>query len=169
MDALGGALARTSLLKEGAMFKVSTEKLMLIAGVVWFIAGANILNLGVHAYMNSWGWLILPLILGSVAVFGIFHIKVFTKMVGKHAARIYGYAEPKKNLFLFFDRKGYIMMAIMMGGGIGLRMSGLVPDWFVAFFYTGIGFALMMAGVDFVVRYVRADHQGKCPVVAERG
>ena len=31
------------------MFKVSTEKLMLIAGVVWFIAGANILNLGVHA------------------------------------------------------------------------------------------------------------------------
>ena len=36
------------------MFKVSTEKLMLIAGVVWFIAGANILNLGVHAYMNDW-------------------------------------------------------------------------------------------------------------------
>lgn len=150
------------------MFKVSTEKLMLIAGVVWFIAGANILNLGVHAYMNDWGWLVLLLILGSAAVFGVFHIKVFTKMVAKHTDRIYGYDEPKKNFFLFFDKKGYIMMAIMMGGGIGLRMSGLVPEWFIAFFYTGIGFALMMAGVDFVVRYVRTGHQGKCPVVADR-
>ncbi len=112
---------------------------MLIAGVVWFIAGANILNLGVHAYMNDWGWLVLLLILGSAAV------------------------------FLVFDKKGYIMMAIKKGGGIGLRMSGLVPEWFIAFFYTGIGFALMMAGVDFVVRYVRKGNQGKCPVVADRG
>ncbi len=156
------------LLKEGAMFKVSTEKLMIIAGVVWFIAGANILNLGAHAYMNDWGWLMLLLIAGSVIVFGLFHTKVFTKMVRKHTERIFGYEEPKKNLFLFFDKKGYIMMAIMMGGGIGLRMSGLVPEWFIAFFYTGIGLALMMAGVDFIVRYIRADHAGKCPVAAER-
>ena len=47
-----------------------------------------------------------------------------------------------------------------------MLIAGVV--WFIAFFYTGIGFALMMAGVDFVVRYVRTGHQGKCPVVADR-
>ena len=34
------------------------------------------------------------------------------------------------------------MMAIMMGGGIALRASGVVPEWFIAFFYTGLGAAL---------------------------
>ena len=62
-------------------------------------------------------------------------------MIGKHAARIYGYAEPQKNLFLFFDKKGYIMMAIMMGGGIGLRMSDSFPIGSSPFSTPGIGFA----------------------------
>ena len=37
-------------------------------------------------------------------------------------------------------------MAVMMGGGIGLRMAGLVPDWFVAFFYTGLGVCARRGG-----------------------
>ena len=33
----------------------------------------------------------------------------------------------------------------MMGGGIALRASGVVPEWFIAFFYTGLGAALAVA------------------------
>ena len=40
-------------------------------------------------------------------------------------------------------------MAVMMGGGIWLRSSGLVPDVFIAVFYTGLGCALALAGVLF--------------------
>lgn len=63
----------------------------------------------------------------------------------------------------FFDTKGYIIMAIMMGGGIALRMSGALPDWFIAFFYTGLGLALLLAGISFVIRYF-ARKAAWCPV-----
>lgn len=45
--------------------------------------------------------------------------------------------------------KSYLIMAFMMGGGIWLRSSGLVPDTFIAVFYTGLGCALALAGVLF--------------------
>ena len=51
-------------------------------------------------------------------------------------------------------------MAFMMGGGIWLRSSGLVPDVFIAFFYTGLGCALALAGVLFWVMFA-AYHEGK--------
>ena len=40
-------------------------------------------------------------------------------------------------------------MAVMMTGGIGLRLSGLVPERFIAVFYTGLGAALLLAGLLF--------------------
>ena len=40
-------------------------------------------------------------------------------------------------------------MAAMMGGGLGLRYAGLVPEPFVAVFYTGLGCALALAGAAF--------------------
>ena len=46
-------------------------------------------------------------------------------------------------------------MAVMMGGGIGLRAAGVFPDWFVAFFYTGLGCALALAGVLFIVNFIK--------------
>ena len=62
-----------------------------------------------------------------LVVYVLFHVFVFTKMVGKHAARIRGYEEDKTSVFKFFDKKGYVIMAVMMGGGIGLRMAGSCP------------------------------------------
>lgn len=37
----------------------------------------------------------------------------------------------------------------MMSGGIGLRLSGLAPERFIAVFYTGLGASLLLAGVLF--------------------
>lgn len=46
-------------------------------------------------------------------------------------------------------------MTIMMGGGIGLRACGVFPDIFIAFFCTGLGCALFLAGVLFVAEFIR--------------
>lgn len=134
---------------------IDTKKLLIVAGVVWLIAGANIVNIGLGAYAHEAGWIVALLIAGSLAVFVLFHTRIFTKMVRKHAERIQGYLAKKTNVFKFFDAKGYIMMAIMMGGGIALRVSGVIPEWFIAFFYTGLGAALAVAGVSFLIRYVK--------------
>ena len=44
-------------------------------------------------------------------------------------------------------------MAVMMGGGIWLRSSGLLPEVFIAVFYTGLGCALALAGALFWVMF----------------
>lgn len=81
-----------------------------------------------------------------------FHVK-------KHTKRIKGYKEKFRPVWHFFDIKGYCIMAVMMGGGIWLRSSGLLPDIFIAVFYTGLGCALALAGILFWIVYVRYQFQ----------
>ena len=56
-------------------------------------------------------------------------------------------------------------MAVMMGGGIWLRSSGLVPDVFIAVFYTGLGCALALAGVLLCIMF--AAYGKDCPAKRE--
>ena len=104
------------------MFKVSKRTLLLIAGIVWLAAGGNIAWLGIQAFAQinmSYVWAI---ILGAVVVFTLFpHVRSFSKMVGKHSNRIAAYEDNEIGFWRFFDASGYIMMAIMMSGGISLR------------------------------------------------
>lgn len=146
----------------GLMFKVRAKYLLLIAAAVWFAAGINIARLGIlsAAEGTTAPWV---MIVGIPVVFIVFHM-MFSRLVGKHADRIRGYGEEKMHVLKFFDIKGYIIMAIMMGGGIALRSFGLVPSWFVAFFYTGLGIALALAGIGFLVHFVKRGEYIVCPV-----
>lgn len=46
--------------------------------------------------------------------------------------------ESHRPFWNFFDLKAYLIMACMMGSGIGFRALGIFPDIFVAFFYSGL-------------------------------
>ena len=138
--------------------RVKKQTLILIAGIVWAIAGFNIVRIGLVAYQGNFTWWRALL---SVAVYAVFQIFIFGKMVGKHTNRILQYEEERQNFFRFFDTKSYLIMVFMMTLGIGLRVSGVVPNGFIAYFYTGLGASLLTAGVLFIVRYVRvrSEHQ----------
>ncbi len=124
----------------------------MIAGIVWLIAGFNVARLGIIAYgYIPFQWYY---ILFSVLVFAAFGT-MFFKMTVKHTKRIMAYTE-KKPVWYFFDIKSYIIMAVMMSGGIGLRAAGVFPEVFVAFFYSGLGCALALAGVVFIYRFFTA-------------
>ena len=73
----------------------------------------------------------------------------------KHTARINGYQEERHFFLRFFDRKAFIIMAVMMTGGIGLRVGRLVPDRFIAVFYTGLGASLLLAGLLFGCNFLK--------------
>lgn len=125
--------------------------LLAIAGCVWLIAGINVARLGIISYM----WLdriSYVHILLSLAVFCAFGF-MFYKMSMKHTKRIKGYREEYKPVWKFFELKSYIIMAVMMGGGIWLRSSGLAPEVFIAVFYAGPGCALALAGVLFRIMF----------------
>lgn len=131
---------------------VHKNTLILIAGIVWAIAGFNIVRIGLVAYQGNFTWWRGLL---SIAVYAAFQIFVFGKMVKKHTDRIRQYEEERQNFFRFFDTKSYLIMAFMMTLGIGLRVSGVVPNTFIAFFYTGLGASLLTAGVLFLISYAR--------------
>ena len=52
-------------------------------------------------------------------------------------------------------------MAVMMTGGIWLRSSGLAPERFIAFFYTGLGASLLLAGLLFGRNFAKAEVAAK--------
>lgn len=129
---------------------VKRRTLLLIAGIVWLIAGFNIARLGVLSYMTiDRKWYLYLL---SVVVFFMFGA-MFYKMSVKHTKRIMGY-ESHRPFWHFFDLKAYLIMVFMMSSGIGFRALGIFPDVFVAFFYSGLGCALALAGIIFAKNYI---------------
>lgn len=132
---------------------VKKQTLVLIAAIVWMAAGANIQRIGIAAALVvRWEWW---MVLAALGVFALF-FGMFFQIVKKHLKRIYGYDGQRKHCFLkFFDVKAYILMGIMMTGGILMRTFGLIPDRCTAMFYTGLGTGLLIAGILFLVTYVR--------------
>lgn len=135
------------------IFNVKKRTLLFIAGIVWLMAGFNVARLGVLSYaVIEKRWYLYVL---SAVVFVLFG-RMFFKMSKKHTKRIIGYEEYRP-FWHFFDVKAYLMMACMMSGGIGFRAAGIFPDIFVAFFYSGLGCALALAGVLFAKNYLCYD------------
>jgi hypothetical protein len=81
---------------------------------------------------------------------------MFFNMSTKHTARIMAYTSAQP-FWRFFDLKSYAIMVVMMSGGIGLRAYHVLPNFFIAFFYTGLGCALALAGIVFVKNYLLYD------------
>ena len=132
--------------------KVKYYTLLLLACLVWSGAGVNILRIGLITYP---GYITLVNVVLSCVVFGVFQRFVFGRLVNKHTGRILGYEGERKVFWHFFDGKAFAIMAVMMSGGIALRAWSLVPDRFIAVFYTGLGAALLLAGILFGVQYVQ--------------
>ena len=138
-------------------FRINKQSLIAVAGIVWLLAGLNVAILGVRAAIDVRGLAAIVLVAlagGAVAIFCAFH-PMFSKLVQKNAQRIADLEGERHHVVRFFDRKSYMMMAIMMSFGIGMRAAGLFPDWFIAFFYTGLGLALTLAGASCIARGVR--------------
>lgn len=148
-------------LKKPSLFHVTKRTLLAVAGCVWLLAGVNVARLGFLAYGT-----LLPIsavqVLLSMLVFTAFGW-MFRQMSIKHTRRIQGYQERYRPVWYFFDVKGYCIMAVMMGGGIWLRGSGLLPETFIAVFYTGLGCALALAGILFWIAYFRSPNPPKEP------
>ena len=140
------------------MHRVNLPKnqLMLIAGLVWCAAGAMVCMVGLPLEFGlAPSHLILfPL---AVVIFLAFYLFVFSRLVRKHTGRIRARTEDRLPFWHFFNATSWVLMAVMMGGGMALRLSHLVPDWMIAFFYSGLGVALFLCGVRFLGVFARKD------------
>ncbi len=130
--------------------------LMLIAGLVWCVAGAMvcIVGLPLEIRLAPAHLVLLPL---SAVIFLAFYFLVFSRLVHKHAGRVRARAEERLPFWHFFNASSWAVMAVMMGGGMALRLSHVMPDWVIAFFYSGLGVALFLCGLRFMGVFARKD------------
>lgn len=139
---------------------VNNKTLLLIACLVWTAAGVNILRIGIIEYPP---YLSIINFLLSAVVFVVFQFFIFGRLVKKHTKRIDAYGDEKQLWIKFFDVKSFIIMAVMMTGGILLRSLHLASEVFIAVFYTGLGAALLLAGMlfgrNFAVRILKKDRR----------
>ena len=112
-------------------YGVNKEILLITAGTVWIIAGANILRIGIVTWLNnSEGWMFK--IGEATIVFLLFFVLIFKRLYYKHTQRIERKKEQKNCPFSFFDVKSWIVMI------------------FISVFYTGLSIALILTGVLFI-------------------
>jgi hypothetical protein len=130
---------------------VKTEKLLLVIGIVWLVAGINVFIIGVAAVQN---WMLWYIFLGAFVIFCLFGSLILARVMKRYNDRVKAMTESTMPVWQAFDARGYLIIAVMMGGGIALRVSGVAPEWFIAFFYTGLGPALMFAGLHFFIFYL---------------
>lgn len=146
--------------------KVKRNTLLLLAFLVWSIAGFNVLRLGLLAYPAHLSALNF---LGSALVFVLFQFFIFGRLVKKHTARIDGYREERIFFLRFFDLRSFAIMAVMMTGGVLLRVTGAAPERFIAVFYTGLGAALLLAGLLFGRNYLARRLGCGAPAAVQKG
>lgn len=66
--------------------------------------------------------------------------------------------EKKELSFSFFDVQGWIVMAFMITIGILSRLFHLLPESFIAVFYTGLSLALIGTGIRFIIYWWKNKH-----------
>lgn len=132
------------------IFRVNKRTLLLIAGIVWMFAGFRVLTLGGEDIQSNHGKWIISLIFAAV-IFYIFFKFIFSKMFKKHTTRIINSELKKHCAFSFFDVRSYLIMGFMIFFGITVRSIGIFNPVYVGTFYIGLGFALFMAGVLFLI------------------
>ena len=133
---------------------VSKRTLLLVAGLVWGFAGLRVFTLGrVDVVLNKVN--IFISVVFSIAIFYIFFNFIFKKIFTKHAKRIINSKLQKQCLFSFFDVKGYIVMGCMMTFGIVIRNLGVLNPTLLGNFYMGLGAALFLAGLTFLISSIK--------------
>ncbi len=132
------------------------NQLILIAGIVWCVAGAMVCLVGLplELQLAPSHLVLLPL---AGAIFLAFYFLVFSRRVRKHTHRIRSRPEDRLPFWHFFNASSWAVMAVMMGGGMALRLSHVMPAQFIAFFYSGLGVALFLCGLRFVGAFARKD------------
>lgn len=122
--------------------------LLLVSGFVWTFAGLMLFTRGFWMMQQVGEFFILKFglsLLGGI----LFYLLMFSKISMKHIIRIVSMTDDKPSVFSFFNLRSYLMMSLMMGLGIFLRSSGIVPLEYLSLFYIVMATPLSLSAFRF--------------------
>ena len=121
------------------MPRASARVQLVLASIVWLVGASILLTRGVfYLYHSHWAaWLVALALVIGVAKGHLVLKRVASKGVDRIRVRGRDYC-----LFGFFSWKSWLLIGVMMGGGIMLRQSG-APPAFLGVLYMAVGTALI--------------------------
>jgi len=132
---------------------VSKHNLLFIAGLAWTTAGGILAGRGLNYLVQHGqhlGWR-----LAGGLVFGcVFYFLLFARISKKHIIRIRGLSIPYPCAFSFFNLRSYLMMAVMISGGIMLRVFDVINKEWLYNFYVTMGIPLLISASRFFYFWV---------------
>jgi hypothetical protein len=132
---------------------ISKYWLLVLAGVMWSGIGLLLSGFALSWWTAAPSWTLLLLaILGFGSSWGVYRFG-FSKIARKNIARILRYEE-KACLFSFQAWSGYLIIAIMMTGGIVLKASPIPKPW-LAVVYAAVGGGLFLSSFLYYARFAQ--------------
>ena len=123
--------------------------LLLVAGLLWIGVGIMLDSLAVSWLRTETpGYFYSAAAVGFIAALIIHHFG-FLRIVDKNLARILP-MEGRRCVFAFMPWRSYILVIVMVSGGLLLRLSP-IPKKYLAILYMAIGTALFLSSI----RYLR--------------
>jgi len=133
---------------------VPRRSLLLIAGCAWSMAGGILIFRSLSHLISVNHHLAMEIGIGFV--FGsLFYILLFARISKKHITRINLIEIDNPCFFSFFNFRSYLLMAIMISGGITLRLSGLVNTEIIYTFFLCMGIPLLVSAWRFFYSYAK--------------
>lgn len=130
---------------------VSKRGLLIMSGLLWSIAGFNVLRKGLTALSADHRWWVA--ILAIVIMSGF--VMMFRGVVRKYPNRIQTLDGERFPFYRFMSVKGYLLIGFMMGLGITLGLIPGMPITFFASFYTGLGTGLTYGAIRFFINSIK--------------
>ncbi len=127
---------------------VSRHNLLFIAGLAWTTAGGILAGRGL-SYLFHHGQYLGWRLAGGLVFGMIFYVMLFAKISKSHIRRIKGLNIPYPCAFSFFNLRGYLLMAIMISGGILLRTLDVINKAWLYNFYITMGVPLLVSASRF--------------------
>lgn len=127
--------------------------LVFVNGIFWGFVGSRILTKGIKArieYASVLDTNFFKFTLPMILVFGFFAF-IFSRMVLKNRRRIKAMEAKRPPFWQMMPVRTWIILAFMMTLGIVLSKLGAADGWFGAVFYPGLGSALSLAGLSYIV------------------
>ena len=126
----------------------SKSALLFIGGSFWASAGLMLV-------LRGYGLFTMPVrqapLFVSVALVGavLFHKLVFERVSFRYIGRILALEAKRPCLFSFLNVRGYLTMALMIGLGLSLRWSAILPGNDLGTLYLSIGLPLAVSSRHF--------------------
>jgi len=130
---------------------VPTKTLLLIASSVWMAAGASVVSVGLKAEVTGYTE---PMLVGALVTFALFLV-LFVCLARRNSLRIVRMKNRLEFILNFFDVSSYMVMVVMIFLGASVRLSTFVPEPIIAWFYCGLGAALVLSAFYPVIFYIQ--------------